>query len=316
MHFCRRRISTRRSCSDRGFTLQEILIVVAVISILITLSIPALLSALHMGKYTRWVELQKSLIARTYTSMLLSFDRGADVEIYDAGELVDGVGKALGGRDVTGRVHNSAKAMSEGLSLSPMTGNIIDGAVHRVDHLDGQQYGRYKLKGAFSLNEDGATGQCVNFGLKPASLKGGAEQFTVYAWVFPTSTAGTQTIIAHEHNVNTSNFRMDITGGTLRIRVNDQTENIGAVGTNAWNFICIKYQQSSATVWINDLIYNTGLHSAGPLDNAAASPLILGATYATGSIGNTFTGRIGEFGMFNCALDSTLIMNIHAHGRP
>jgi len=321
MHIYSRDFSKQK---DRGgFSFQEMLIVIAVIALLITFLIPQLIDILRMGRYTRWVDLQKSMQTRVYTKLLLPFQEDS-VDIYEAGSSDIEIGKALGGGDITGRVYNTAKKLNvdgtkdPATDNSPNSGTLINGSEYKRTDANGDPLGRWKYKGVICFNEGGGNIQALNFGPKASIFSGGMEEFTVYAWIYPTDTSSVRTIMAHEHTTHTGNFKMAINPVTtsLEITVNDQTESVGTIDINKWTFICLRYSQDEAVARIDEDEFTTNLHTAGPLNNANASPLLVGATHTGGTLGEAFVGRIDEIGGFSHYLSENDIEDIYTHGSP
>ena len=299
---------------SKGFTLIELLTVTMIVAILIIIAVPGLLSLLDTPKYARWKELHQNLKTKTSCELRLAFEK-SDLDLYDAPDIA---GDASG-KDITGKFYNGQQLVSkDNAATIPSHGVIINDPSHIIEDSAGLPYGRFKMKGAMSLNESGTSPQAINFGPFPSIFRKNADEFSIYAWVYPTDLSTNNTLISHA-----GNFSMSIsTSATLLITVNGTsfTSTCGNIKKNDWNFVCFQYDADTRSkIWINGKSCNTTLHTQGKLGDANSSCLVIGATYTSNApytITNLFKGRIGEMVGFNQYISQTDADAYFRHGSP
>ncbi len=341
----RHRNNIMRRTDGGGFTLIELMVVLTIIAILITFLIPVLYEAIAQARFTKWMGLRRNLQTRTSCRLLFTFHE-SEIWEYDEDEIDDSVDDV-----VTGRLYNASKAedpkSAVNLNLTAPTpdyGELINGPLYMRTTAEGEQVGRFKYKGAMIFNEDDATGvQTVAFDeAYPSIFKTFAEEFTVYAWIYPTALSGSATnhgghniFMAHGSDSNNDNFEVGVNpNGSVEVYIHAvkadgkgdkwQVDAIpgssGQITTDAWHFVCVRYNHGLVDVWVNDQRFSSDFVDRGDrkLQFAANSPITIGATYHGSDNGkgpeNGFIGRIGEVVGFNEAVSEGDVMVFYQHG--
>jgi hypothetical protein len=135
--------------------------------------------------------------------------------------------------------------------------------------------------GYYSNFFDGTSGQYLN---APANtvFNFGTGDFTVEAWVYPTSTSGTRPIIEVRTTGGANGFALLSQSGATTLNVYTNSSFVGvstnSLTTNAWNHVALTRSTNTWTYWINGVSGGSFTNSSTQSDGATTGPKIGGST--------------------------------------
>jgi len=134
---------------------------------------------------------------------------------------------------------------------------------------------------------DGTSGQYLNAPANTA-FNLGTGDFTVEAWIFPTSTSGTRPIIEiRTAAVNSTGFAFLSQSGAQTLNVYTNNGFVGAstntYNLNQWNHVALTRSGNTWTYWINGVSGGSFTNSSTQSDGGTTGPKIAGST-TTGEI--------------------------------
>jgi hypothetical protein len=135
--------------------------------------------------------------------------------------------------------------------------------------------------GYYSNYFDGTSGQYLN---APANtvFNFGTGDFTVEAWVYPTSTSGTRPIIEVRTTGGANGFALLSQSGATTLNVFTNSAFVGAstnsLTLNAWNHVALTRSTNTWTYWINGVSGGSFTNSSTQSDGGTTGPKIGGST--------------------------------------
>ncbi len=169
------------------------------------------------------------------------------------------------------------------------------------------------ILGTHSANFNGTTSKIVV--AHAASLNTGNNSIAVAVWVYPTSTATYQAVVAKTNTASTEGWEIANASGTWRVTIygngNSITINSGTVTLNTWQLISFSYDGNSARFFKNGSPLVASNNTVMVVDTP--NELIIGARN-TGSYTSFFTGNIDEVQIFKHNLSDTDMTNIYNAG--